>query len=180
MRILRPILPHWCAGHEQWFQPQGVPSTDRGQRIALLRLLSKYTTYIGPGTFAGGKIYPAFLGRTSVFEVEVDVMPVDKTSPKETYKACVWPKFRRSRWRGRQPGSGSFITIYPPKGERVNSIEVTAKPRELPGSKFDYTLRVRLDLDGGERWYLPGAGKFLENATTEPGTHRDKSTDDVE
>ena len=57
----------------------------------LLRMISSFKTFIGYGTFCGGFVYPTFLSNSSYFDIEVDVMPKDRTSPKETFRLKVWP-----------------------------------------------------------------------------------------
>lgn len=138
------------------------------QRLVLLRMISSFKNYIGPGTFCGGFIFPTFLSNSSYFDIEVDVMPKDRTSPKETFRLKVWPVAREYIWIGHRP-SRHNISFSPSTGDTVTSFTISAGPDQVSAELYDYEFRVKLDLDGNRQNYLPVSGSFLTNSTSELG-----------
>ena len=165
----------WMSGHPwPWFRYQSAGSRRESgerwqrQRIVLLRMISSFKTFIGYGTFCGGFVYPTFLSNSSYFDIEVDVMPKDRTSPKETFRLKVWPAPRDHVWIGAQP-SRFQISFSPESGGTVSSFTISAGPERVSAELYDYVLRIRLDLDGNRQNYLPGSGAYLSNSTRDYG-----------
>lgn len=177
----------WLTGHPwPWLRydssgRRGREASDRWQRqrLALLRMISSFKTWIGPGTFCGGYIFPTFLSNTSYLDVEIKVMRVDETSPSETFRLKVWPAARDYIWVGHRPSRRS-ISFSPSDGDTVTSLTISAGPETISGDRFDYDLRVRLDLDGSGQNYLPGSGAYVRNSTTLPGIYHDISSTDTD
>jgi len=137
----------------------------RKARLALLRMMTGFSTWIGPPTYAGGYIFPAYVPSGAYFEVEVDVMPKGKSSPKETYSAIIWPTMGGKGdwfWKGQKPDPDSHIILYR-DGVQVKSIDVQARPRGF-GSPIDYNLRVRLVYDPSGANTLPATVKWVKNS----------------
>jgi len=142
-------------------------------------MISSFKTWTGPGTFCGGFIYPTFLSNTSYFDIEVDVMPAGQSSPRETFRLKVWPNARDILWVGQQPRRRD-ISFSPSSGDTITSMTISAGPHNLTGDRFDYEIRVRLDLDGSEHNYLPGSRSYIRNSTTMPGSWREISSTSVD
>ncbi len=147
------------------------PERWQRQRLALLRLIAGFKTYIGPSTYSGGIVYPTYQEGGLAFEVKVDVMPQGQTSPRESYRAVVWPRAREYAWLGPAPGSGSYVSFSPARGDAVTSFTVQAEPRRLGVRLVDYELRVRLIIDPEHGLYLPASGAFVTNSTVRPGIY---------
>jgi hypothetical protein len=180
----------WMAGHA-WPALRYARGTRREelgrwerQRVALLRMLTGYKTFIGPFTYCGGIVFPGYVPQTAVFHVEVQVTPQGQSTPREVYRAMVWPNVdvnERSLWVGPTPGSDSFIRVHK-EGGGVKTIGVSAKPRGFSGLA-DYNFRVKFDLDGGGRIWVPVSGSWIDNATQERGwgvVYREISSADVD
>jgi len=167
---------------------RGTRREDRGrwerQRLALLRMLTGYKTYIGPDSYSGGTIFPGYVPQPAVFHVEVEVTPQGRSTPREVYRAMIWPNagvYDRFVWVGNPPGPDSFIRVHR-EGGGVKTIGVSAVPRGFRGLA-EYDFRVKLDLDGGGRIWVPVSGDWIDNATLERGwgsVYREIASADVD
>jgi hypothetical protein len=152
-----------------WMAKNGWSSlkSHSNARIALLRMLTGFSTWIGYATYGGGNIIPSYIPTGAFFEVEVDVMPKGQTSPMETYSAVILPLDGSGGqwvWKGQKPGHGSDIVIYR-SGNQVTSIHVEAHPRNLGDRpSIDYNFRVRLAYDAGGLNTLPATVKWVKNS----------------
>jgi hypothetical protein len=149
------------------------------QRLALLRLITGFSTYIGPSTYAGGYIFAGFVPSGGYFDIEVDVMPVDQVGPKQTFGLVAWPDRRQYEWRGKSPAYDSFVRFYS-DGQRVTSFEVQAKPTEFQTRTIDYNLRVRLLFDEKGKNGLPATSKWVKNSTIGRYIYKQVSSNDAD
>lgn len=135
------------------------------QRLALLRLLSGYKTWVGPSSFCGANVYPSFVLTTMCFQVEVDIMPKGKKSPKETVMFYYWPRSQKKVFR---KGSAT-VTSYSNSNDAFSFIGDTDKVYSST-SLYDYEVRVRLDLDGMQREFLPASKSWVKNGSLIKGS----------
>jgi hypothetical protein len=149
------------------------------QRLALLRLISGFSTYIGPPTFAGGFIFPGFVPAGGYFDIEVDVMPKGEAEPKQTFAVAAWPDRRDWEWRGARPASDSFVR-FDRDGSRVTGIVVQAKPTQFSAPHLDYNLRARLVFDEQGKNRMPVTRKWVTNSTIGTYIYNRVSTSDAD
>jgi hypothetical protein len=172
-------------GHWGWaelrYERGFVDAADRfqRQRLALLRMISGFSTWIGPPTYAGGFIFPSFVPAGAYFDIEVDVMPVGEKEPKQTFGLVVWPDRKEHYWRGSSPGYGSKVS-FDVVGSRVTGITVVAPPTKFDARKLDYNLRVRLMFDEKGKNGLPVTTKWLKNSTIGRYIYSQVSTSDAD
>ncbi|MHB1011541.1 MAG: hypothetical protein ACYC37_01325 [Desulfobacteria bacterium] len=185
-----PTGKAWMAGLD-WpalRYERGTHREDRSrwerQRLALLRMLTGYTTYIGPDSYAGGIIFPGYVPNPTVFHIKVEVTPEGHATPREVYRAMIWPNAGdrdRSLWVGDPPGPESYIRVHREEGG-VKTIGISAYPRGFRGSA-DYNFSVKLDLDGRGRTWVPASGDWIDNATQARGwgvVYREIASADVD
>jgi len=89
------------------------------------------------------------------------IPPVGESQPKETYHVLIWPSPWAVEWIGERP-QNAVVRRYPDSGPNVASIVVQAYPRNLAGTRFGHTWKVRLDPDGRQRNFLPVSGNPVE------------------
>ena len=153
----------------------------RKARVALLRLISSFTTRTGlyasqrtswSATGVGGIIFPTYIPDGAYFEVEVD-WAVRGQVPMPAYFARIWPLDDHYEWFGAKPDDGWIDIIR--NGVTVNLIQVHAKP-SYSGPK-DYIFRTRLLFDSSGEKALPAEG-WLENKSVDQssGGYNDVST----
>lgn len=132
------------------------------QRLALLRLLSGYRTWIGPATVRGVSVFPSFVLPTMCFQVEIDVVPKGRKSPKDQIRFHYWP---HSGETVLQKGRVSISK------EKNHSFVVVGEPENVLVSLCDYEIRVRLDLAGSGRDFLPASKSWVKNGTRMKGDY---------
>jgi hypothetical protein len=150
----------------------------RQARLALLRMLTGFTTYVGPPTYAGF-IFPSYVPSGAFFEVEVDIIPKGEDSPKDTYRAVIWPTDGAGdySWKGKRPDGDCDIKIER-SGGQVTTIDVRARPKNNP--TIDYNLRVRLVYDASGKNALPATVKWVKNSTVGMYIYNEKSSNEAE
>lgn len=174
-------------GKESWSSLRNNEDRFQRQQTALLRLLSGFEVITHTwGPTWGAEIYPAYLGDSAHFEIEVDVWPrggVRATA--EHFQAIIWPNAREWAWIGTKPASEgkNAVEFDPPAPPgRVGQVKVRAKPNHFTADYYDWEIRVRLCLDGSLHefangsQYLPVAGwvvnapdRFMRKRSSEVG-----------
>jgi hypothetical protein len=143
------------------------------QRLALLRMLTGFTTWIGstnpfapgPTTYCGGFIFVSFVPAGAYLEVEVDVMPKGMEAPKETFKLAVWPDIAKYEWREPKPNWNGSNVLFGHRGSNVSDITVNAIPNGFAAKEMNWDLRVRLHFDASGKNGLPVTTKWVKNSS---------------
>jgi hypothetical protein len=139
-----------------------APDRFERQQVALLRMISGFTVWTGftqtePGCF----IYPGNVPPNASFDVIVEVGDANKA---EAYMARVWPNSPDGNdfiWLNKKPGLDSNIDVVKDSNGRVENIEVKVDPKRIQRAAFaplNYEVKIRLDLDGRKKNYLPVGG----------------------
>lgn len=159
------------------------------QRVALLRLLGSFKTWVGRSTYCGGYIFPGHIGDGGAFEFDVRIRPAGSDSSdqsqQESYHGKVWPHMAPESgggdnhyvFLGQTPRSAT-ITVWRGEG---GIRKVTIELRPNMNSEFvDYDFDVRLDLNGGSESYLPVDPNYVDNSSTLPGIYSERSDSDID
>lgn len=169
----------------------------RTARIALLRLLTGFSTTIGTNAVwddpspthpyseghkwnggYGGSIYPTYVPDGAYFDVLLEYAPRGASSPTVTYHAVV--STEDQRWDGPQPDGASLRRIANAEGARVTRFDVQVDTRPLPGSgPIDFNFRVRLVYDPSGENALP-AKHWVDNKSADHGAFDQVSSNDFE
>jgi hypothetical protein len=133
------------------------------QRMALLRMLCGFSTWIGlvgNNYLYGPRIFPSYVPEGAYFDVEIDYLQEGKKQPVKTYKVAIWPTRQDYVWKGDSPSQAN-IDMGDRDGTRVKTIVLNFKTYEVHSS---YRIRTRLVFDASGKVGLPVTTKWSKNA----------------
>jgi len=127
-------------------------------RVALLRLLSRFSTWTGiyyaPRPIGGAHILPGYVPDGAFFEVNLEVTPQDKEVPRWSYKAIIRPSTATSTnwildaWTSQEKPKDRSIEMVR-DGNRIERITIRPQPEHYDGKiVFDFYARLRFDASG--------------------------------
>jgi hypothetical protein len=147
--------------------PIDSPERYQIQQRSFLNLLCCFSIDRNPfSQWCGGYIIPGYTPPGSVFEVEVRIWPLNggsRTGAEYVVKGRISPNDKTVKWQSHhRPRDSDGSTIFDFDGETLRSIGIGWAPEQMSERLAEWIVRVRLDLAGDGKLFVPQSGQWVE------------------